>query len=99
MTSYVRSAAAKQAWSTSATGLPSLPDFGNAAILEAYRESGMRVSLGIVTRATRTSTSHGDNQTFLSSMPVELADRIRASTMGYAWPTEDVMAAFKTDLR
>jgi 5-methylthioadenosine/S-adenosylhomocysteine deaminase len=54
----------------------------------------MRVSLGIVTRDQNIYV-HGDNATLLATMPTDLAERIRSSTMGYAWPTEDVLAAFK----
>ena len=75
-------------------GNPSLPDFGNPPILDAYRTIGMRVALGMVTRDQNIYV-HGDNDLFLASLPPELAEKVESSTMGYAWPTEDVVAAYK----
>lgn len=74
-------------------GVPSLPDFGNQAVLDAYRAIGMRVALGVVTRDQNIYV-HGSNDAFLSALPDALADEVRASTMGYAWPTDDVLAAY-----
>ena len=75
-------------------GVPSLPDFGNQAILEAYRAIGMRVALGMVTRDQNIYV-HGDNDAFLASLPAGLAARVRDSTMGYAWPTDAVLDAYR----
>lgn len=75
-------------------GVPSLPDFGNQAILDAYRAVGMRVALGMVTRDQNIYV-HGDNAAFLASLPAELAAPVRESTMGYAWPTEAVLDAYR----
>lgn len=75
-------------------GVPSLPDFGNHAILDAYRAVGMRVALGVVTRDQNIYV-HGDNDAFLASLPADLAARVRDSTMGYAWPTEAVLDAYR----
>jgi 5-methylthioadenosine/S-adenosylhomocysteine deaminase len=75
-------------------GVPSLPDFGNQAILDAYRAIGMRVALGVVTRDQNIYV-HGDNDAFLAGLPADLAAQIRASTMGYAWPTDEVLASYR----
>ena len=75
-------------------GNPDVPDFGNHPILDAYREIGMRVALGMVTRDQNIYV-HADNEAWLATLPDELAGRIRESTMGYAWPTEDVVAAYR----
>ncbi len=75
-------------------GNPTLPDFGNPPILDAYRTIGMRVALGMVTRDQNIYV-HGNNEAFLASLPAALAEKVRNSTLGYAWPTEDVVAAYK----
>jgi 5-methylthioadenosine/S-adenosylhomocysteine deaminase len=75
-------------------GVPSLPDFGNQAILEAYRMVGLRAALGMVTRDQNIYV-HAENETFLGSLPADLAARVRNSTMGYAWPTDDVLDAYR----
>ena len=38
---------------------------------------------------------HEPNERFLARLPAELAEEVRASPMGYAWPVDDVMAAFE----
>ena len=75
-------------------GNPSLHDFGNHPILDAYRTIGMRVALGMVTRDQNVYV-HADDETFLASLPEDLARQVRESTMGYAWPIEDVVAAYR----
>ncbi len=75
-------------------GNPSLHDFGNPPILDAYRTIGMRVALGMVTRDQNIYV-HAPDEAFLASLPDELARQVRESTMGYAWPTDDVVAAYR----
>ena len=75
-------------------GNPSLYDFGNPPILDAYRTIGMRVALGMVTRDQNIYV-HADDDAFLASLPEETARKVRESTMGYAWPTDDVVAAYR----
>ncbi len=75
-------------------GNPTLVDFGNPPILDAYRTIGMRVALGMVTRDENIYI-HAPDDVFLSSLPAELARQVRESTMGYAWPTDDVVASYR----
>ena len=75
-------------------GNPDLHDFGNHPILDAYRTIGMRVALGMVTRDQNIYV-HAEDEQFLAMLPDELADEVRRSTMGYAWPTDDVVAAYR----
>jgi 5-methylthioadenosine/S-adenosylhomocysteine deaminase len=75
-------------------GVPSLPDFGNQAILDAYRLIGMRAAVGMVTRDQNIYV-HAEDGTFLASLPPDVAARVRASTMGYAWPTDEVLDAYR----
>ena len=75
-------------------GNPDQPDMGNEPLLDAYATIGMRVALGMVTRDQNIYV-HGENDAFLATLPEDLAARVRASTMGYAWPTEDVIAAYR----
>ena len=75
-------------------GNPLLDDFGSPPILDAYDAIGMRVALGMVTRDQNIYV-HTDDELFLSSLPGDLAEKVRESTMGYAWPTEDVVSAYR----
>lgn len=75
-------------------GRSGLPDFGYDAILQAYRDIGVRVALGVVTR-DRNTLVHADDETFLAMLPPDLAARVRASTMGYAWPVEEVFGVYR----
>ena len=75
-------------------GNPSLPDFGNPPILDAYRMIGMRVALGMVTRDQNIYV-HAPDEVFLEALPADLARQVRDSTMGYAWPTDDVVASYR----
>ncbi len=75
-------------------GRSNLPDFGYEAILQAYQDLGVRVALGVVTR-DRNTLVHADDEAFLATLPPDLAQRIRASTMGYAWPIGKVLAVYR----
>lgn len=75
-------------------GRSGLPNFGYDAILAAYRDLGVRVALGVVTR-DRNTLVHADDESFLAMLPKDLAARVRASTMGYAWPIGEVFAAYR----
>ena len=75
-------------------GRSGLPNFGYDAILQAYRDLGVRVALGVVTR-DRNTLVHADDESFLATLPPDLAALVRASTMGYAWPVDKVFAAYR----
>ncbi len=75
-------------------GNPLMADMGNPPILDAYETIGMRVALGMVTRDQNIYVHEADQQ-FLARLPDGLAAQVRESSMGYAWPTEDVVAAYR----
>ena len=75
-------------------GRSGLPNFGYDAILAAYRDLGVRVALGVVTR-DRNTLVHADDESFLAMLPEDLAARVRASAMGYAWPIGEVFATYR----
>src|SRR6516225_856013 len=74
-------------------GRPSLPDFGCEPALRAYQDAGLRTSFGLVSRDQNTY-AHESDERFLARLPAALAGEVRASTMGYAWPVDEVMASF-----
>jgi 5-methylthioadenosine/S-adenosylhomocysteine deaminase len=75
-------------------GRPSLPDFGCEPALQAYRDAGLRTAFGLVSRDQNTYAHESDAQ-FLGRLPADLADEVRGSPMGYAWPVDQVMASFR----
>ena len=75
-------------------GRPGMADFGCRPALRAYEDAGMRTAFGLVSRDENIYV-HEPNERFLARLPAELAEEIRRSPMGYAWPVEDVMAAFE----
>jgi 5-methylthioadenosine/S-adenosylhomocysteine deaminase len=75
-------------------GRPSLPDFGCEPALRAYADAGMRTAFGLVSR-DQNSYAHESDERFLSRLPGGLADEVRRSPMGYAWPVDEVMASFE----
>jgi 5-methylthioadenosine/S-adenosylhomocysteine deaminase len=74
-------------------GRPSLPDFGCAPALRAYEDAGLRTAFGLVSR-DQNRYAHEPDSHFLARLPAELADEVRASPMGYAWPVDEVMASY-----
>ncbi len=74
-------------------GRPSLPDFGCEAALRAYSDAGLRTAFGLVSR-DQNLYAHEPDERFLARLPAALADEVRRSPMGYAWPVEEVMASF-----
>jgi 5-methylthioadenosine/S-adenosylhomocysteine deaminase len=75
-------------------GRPGMADFGCEPALRAYEDAGMRTAFGLVSRDENLFV-HEPNERFLARLPAELAEEVRASPMGYAWPVEDVMATFE----
>ena len=75
-------------------GRPGMPDFACRPALHAYEDSGMRTAFGLVSRDQNIYVHEPDGR-FLERLPPELAEEVRASPMGYAWPVDDVMGAFE----
>ena len=75
-------------------GRPGMPEFGCPPALRAYDDIGMRTAFGLVSRDENIYV-HEPNERFLERLPAELADEVRLSPMGYAWPVDDVMASFE----
>jgi len=75
-------------------GRPGMPEFGCPPALRAYEDSGMRTAFGLVSRDENIYV-HEPNERFLSRLPDDLADEVRRSPMGYAWPVDEVMATFE----
>lgn len=75
-------------------GRPGLEHFGAEAALDAYRDAGMRVAFGLVSR-DENIYAHEPNEQFLARLPADLAAEVKASTMGYAWPVDEVLGSFE----
>ena len=75
-------------------GRPGLPSFGYEAILQAYEDLGIRAALGVVTRDMNRYV-HADDEAFLASLPTDLERRVRESSMGYAWPVDEVFEVYR----
>jgi 5-methylthioadenosine/S-adenosylhomocysteine deaminase len=75
-------------------GRPGMEHFGWGAILRACETLGFRVALGVVTRDENIYV-HDDNESFLATLPPALAEEVRASPMGYAWPVPDVLGSYR----
>lgn len=75
-------------------GRPGLPDFGCGPALAAYQDAGIRTAFGLVSRDQNIYV-HEPDERFLARLPPELAEEVRRSPMGYAWPVDEVMATFE----
>ena len=75
-------------------GRRGLPNFSADVALQAYWDLGTRVGFGLSFRDRNRYTHEGDDR-FLSRLPADVADEIRASDMGYAWPVDDVEKAYR----
>ena len=76
-------------------GRTGMEHFGCEPALRAYRDAGLRTAFGLVSR-DQNIYAHQADETFLARLPAALADEVRRSPMGYAWPVDDVMATFET---
>lgn len=74
-------------------GRPTSPHFGTEPVLQAHADAGFRVAFGLVSR-DQNVYAHEPNECFLDRLPVALAEEVRSSTMGYAWPVESVMSTY-----
>lgn len=79
-------------------GRPSLSDFGCPAALQAYADAGMRTMFGLVCRDQNTIV-HEEDEAFLRRLPTDLADEVRQSPMGLAWPLDRVFGTYQTLLK
>jgi 5-methylthioadenosine/S-adenosylhomocysteine deaminase len=75
-------------------GRPGMEHFSAPAALEAYRDAGFRVAFGLVSR-DENIYAHEADADFLARLPADLAAEVRASTMGYAWPVDEVLGSFE----
>ena len=74
-------------------GRPGMPEFGAEAALRAYADAGIRTAFGVVTR-DQNRYAHEPDEEFLRRLTPDLAEEVRGSPMGYAWPVDEVMASF-----
>ncbi|MEA2185750.1 MAG: 5-methylthioadenosine/S-adenosylhomocysteine deaminase [Solirubrobacteraceae bacterium] len=75
-------------------GNPGLPDFGVDAALQAYRDLGVRVGFGLCSRDQNIYV-HAPDESFLCRLSRQIADEVRESAIGYAWPAADVLRAYR----
>lgn len=71
-----------------------LPNFSADVALQAYWDLGTRVGFGLSFRDRNRYTHEGD-EPFLARLPADVAAEVRASDMGYAWPVDEVEAAYR----
>ena len=74
-------------------GRPWLPLLGAEGVLRAYEAVGLRVALGVTMR-DQNRYAHEDDEVFLSRFTPAIADEIRQSPLGYAWPVEGQFDVF-----
>ena len=72
-----------------------MPDFSAPPALQAYLDSGFRTAFGLVSR-DQNIYAHENNEQFLARLPSDLADEVQNSTMGYAWPVEEIFRSFRS---
>ena len=75
-------------------GRPTMQDFGANVALQAYADLGTRVAFGLTFRDQNTYV-HEPDEAFLARLPGDLAHEVRCSDMGYAWPVDQVEAAYR----
>lgn len=76
-------------------GKPGMELFASEPVLRAYEAIGMRTAFALSLR-DQNIYAHEADSAFLSRVSPELATEVRASPLGYAWPVEDVLAAYDT---
>jgi 5-methylthioadenosine/S-adenosylhomocysteine deaminase len=74
-------------------GRPGMPQFGAGAALQAYADAGIRTAFGVVSR-DQNRYAHEPDEQFLRRLDPSLAEEVRGSPMGYAWPVDEVMTSF-----
>jgi 5-methylthioadenosine/S-adenosylhomocysteine deaminase len=68
---------------------------GADPVLRAYERVGVRTAFALSLR-DQNRYAHEPDETFLSRLPYPLTAEVRASPLGYAWPFDEVLAAFAT---
>ena len=74
-------------------GKPAMDLLGAEPVLRAYERVGLRTSFAISLR-DQNRYAHEPDEDFLARLPRAVADEVRASPLGYAWPVADVLATF-----
>ena len=70
-----------------------LPLLGAEGALRAYERLGMRTAFAVSFR-DQNRYAHMSDERVLATMPSAIADEIRNSPLGYAWPTEQMVEIF-----
>lgn len=74
-------------------GRQGMQNFGAEPAVQAFIDSGLRAAIGLGPR-DQSRYVHGDDEEFLATLPADLADRVRGTIIGYAYPWDEVAAAF-----
>jgi 5-methylthioadenosine/S-adenosylhomocysteine deaminase len=74
-------------------GKPAMELLGAEPVLRAYERVGLRTSFALSLR-DQNRYAHEPDQDFLARFPATVADEMRASPLGYAWPVDDVLTTF-----
>ena len=75
-------------------GLPNMPNLGYEPLLRAYEDIGIRATVGVGSR-DQNRYVHAPDEEFLVTLPADVAAGVRASPMGYAWPIDLVVDAYR----
>lgn len=74
-------------------GRLAMPLLGAEGVLRAYERLGMRTAFAVSFR-DQNRYAHMSDERVLATMPPAIADEIRNSPLGYAWPTEQMVDIF-----
>lgn len=75
-------------------GNPRLPNFGADAAIQAYHDLGLRAGFGLCSRDDNVYV-HAHDEELLCRIPRTIAEEVRRSTIGYAWPADDILDCFR----
>ena len=74
-------------------GKPSMPLFGSEPVLRAHERIGLRTAFGLSVR-DQNKYIHAPDEEFLRMLPPEIAAEVAQTSMGYAWPVDDIVATY-----
>jgi 5-methylthioadenosine/S-adenosylhomocysteine deaminase len=74
-------------------GRPSIPLLGAESVLAAYDRVGMRTALALSLR-DQNRYAHRADPEMLAALPADIAEEVRASPLGYAWPIDRMVEVF-----